>query len=66
MSQRKDAGKGRRRLKDLEGKKLSVAQQDVVGGGIADGTSNTLMLGERVLPAVQYERLRWDRGSAQP
>ena len=64
MKQRKDGSRGRR-PKDLESKKLSVKQQDVKGG-ITDGTSNTLMLSERVLPAVQGPSLRRDNGAVQP
>lgn len=62
MKQRKDGSRGRR-PKDLE--KLSVKQQDVKGG-ITDGTSNTLMLSEKVLPAVQGPSLRRDNGAVQP
>jgi hypothetical protein len=53
MKQNKDAGQGERRMKDLKGKKLSVTQQEAVKGGITDGTSNTIMIAEVKLPAVQ-------------
>jgi hypothetical protein len=59
-------GKGRvgHKAKDLKGKKLSVTQQAVVRGGVSDGTSNTLMLGEKaLLPAV---RVRRGNGTASP
>jgi hypothetical protein len=56
--------KGRGRVKDLKGKKLSVKQQAAVKGGISDGTSNTLMVGEKaLLPAV---RTRRGNGTAVP
>lgn len=66
MKQDKDAGRGGRRMKDLKGKKLSVAQQAVVRGGISDGTSNTLMVGEATVPAVQATPLRRANKAAQP
>jgi hypothetical protein len=67
MGQAKDAGKDGGRTKDLQSKKLSVEQQEVVKGGITDGTSNTLMLSEKaLLPALQAARLRRDNGSVQP
>lgn len=50
-------GRGGRKVKNLKGKKLSVTEQTVVRGGVSDGTSNTLMVGEKVLlPAVQPRR----------
>jgi len=52
MKQSKDG----RRAKDLKRKKLSVTQQEAVKGGIADGTSNTIMVAEVKLPAVQVRR----------
>lgn len=57
MKQSKGAGRGGRKLKDLKGKKLSVTQQAAVKGGISDGTSNTIMIAEMKLPAVQQRRL---------
>jgi hypothetical protein len=53
MKQSKDG----RRAKDLKRKKLSVTQQEAVKGGIADGTSNTIMFADVVtVPAVQLRR----------
>ena len=52
----KNAGRSGRRAKDLKSKKLSVTQQDAVKGGITDGTSNTIMVAEMKLPAVQLRR----------
>lgn len=66
MKQDKDAGRGGRRAKDLKGKKLSVAQQAAVRGGISDGTSNTLMIGEVTMPAVKGPQVRRRNGQAAP
>ena len=51
MKPNKDAGQGRYRAKDLKRKKLSVSQQAAVRGGIADGTSHTVLMATR-LPAM--------------
>ena len=45
--------KGGRAVKDLKRGKLSVSQQAAVKGGITDGTSNTIMVGEVVAKPVQ-------------
>ena len=66
MKGKKTVGRSRRRTKDLESKPLSVAQQAVVRGGIADGTSNTIMVSEATLPAVQGPQVRRRNGQAAP
>ena len=66
MSQDKDADRGRRRMKDLKRKKLSVTQQAAVRGGISDGTSNTLMVAEATLPAVQTVQAKRRNGQTAP
>ena len=38
-----------RNVKDLKAKKLSMKQQTAVKGGITDGSSNTIILGESTL-----------------
>jgi hypothetical protein len=57
--------KSGRGVKDLKRRKLSVSQQAAVKGGITDGTSNTIMVGE-VVPRPVAKPVQRRNGAALP